>query len=460
MIKTTLTNQPVSLPLAYPSRLRRYFSHYSIFAETGSQHGSVDHGSGEYHLDQTSSISLIRSSIDVDYKPNFKFTIDSARGIIKSDYKTAIMVTVPPRGSPAAVDENDYTEWLTYEDTRRRIFNTPGFPKPVPKPTSELPLYEVKTTPNMGLGTFAKRDIKAGELVFAERPLSGIPADTNILRFPTPGVPSMLVKRKVLQKEAEKMIEASVDRMSPENQAALKALANIHTGDGTPQFIGLYYSNSFLVDSVYDGPEQSAADVDVASKYSFVGKNISRINHRQVIEVPPDLYFIFIVFSRSCLPNVIRHFDLEAFAFTVRATNDIKAGEQLFISYCITEVSVAERRTELAQYDFVCECRVCIDATPESDKFRGEFHDRIHEYGHKIMAHGSETDDTWPTDDELRELVQFQEKCVKEGLDDRPIYMIFLYVMANAYMKKGNTTKAEEMALAWKVQRNVFTGGH
>jgi hypothetical protein len=40
--------------------------------------------------------------------------------------------------------------------------------------TSPPDLYKVRSTPDMGKGVFAKHDIKRGELILAERPLSSI----------------------------------------------------------------------------------------------------------------------------------------------------------------------------------------------------------------------------------------------------------------------------------------------
>ena len=53
--------------------------------------------------------------------------------------------------------------------TKPKVLNAPGYPARIPEHRPDL--YEVKSTPDMGEGVFAKRDIKQGEIIFAERPL-------------------------------------------------------------------------------------------------------------------------------------------------------------------------------------------------------------------------------------------------------------------------------------------------
>ena len=79
----------------------------------------------------------------------------------------------------------------------------------------------------------------------------------------------------------------------------------------------------------------------------------------------------------SCAPNVHIRFDIPTFSLRVIALREIKAGEQLFYCYCSPNESVKKRRKQLATYGFECQCKVCTNATPESDKLREEITDRI-----------------------------------------------------------------------------------
>lgn len=72
----------------------------------------------------------------------------------------------------------------------------------------------------------------------------------------------------------------------------------------------------------------------------------------------------------SCSPNADFEFSLGSFSLQFHALRDIKAGEEIFVSYIDVDVPAAERREQLAPYGFTCVCIACSRATPESDKFR------------------------------------------------------------------------------------------
>jgi len=82
-------------------------------------------------------------------------------------FSTDIIITTFPQPVP---DDEAQCEWITNALTKAAILNTPGCPARIPKP-SRVGLYEVRSTPDMGQGLFAKCNIRAGELIFAERPL-------------------------------------------------------------------------------------------------------------------------------------------------------------------------------------------------------------------------------------------------------------------------------------------------
>ncbi|KAF9474373.1 SET domain-containing protein [Pholiota conissans] len=375
----------------------------------------------------------------VDYdndlpRPKYNIAIDPVQGTIKSDRKTLILVTVPPRGSAAALNEDEHTEWITFEETKSRIFKTPGLPKPLPKPKGDTPLYEVKMTPNMGMGVFATRDISLGELVFAERPLLVAPINVNVLELSTPPDERY---QKILLDEYEKIFEPAFDRMSKGNQTAYKALMNSHTEDGSGLLTGIARTNGYGVSALYDGPGPKATHH--AQRYTVIGHVASRINH-------------------SCIANVDRSFDMAAFAFVFKAAVDIKAGEQLFISYCEAAASVADRQRELAPYGIVCKCRVCTNATPESDKFRQEYDRRTREYQVRNAALMSGADASWPNDKELNELQQVREMAIKEHLHNRTAYRYILGALFMGYAQRKMFAAAQEVMKLIEQNEAVFVG--
>jgi hypothetical protein len=68
------------------------------------------------------------------------------------------------------------------------------------------------------------------------------------------------------------------------------------------------------------------------------------------------------------MPNVRYYFKLNSFSMQFYALRDIKAGEQLFYSYCEPDGNLAHRQAELAPYGFVCKCPACVNATPKLGK--------------------------------------------------------------------------------------------
>ncbi|KAF8963506.1 hypothetical protein BDZ97DRAFT_1661641 [Flammula alnicola] len=329
---------------------------------------------------------------------------------------TILMTTVPSQVLGKADDPDGYSEWVVFGPTKRKVLNSPGYPQPVPKPVGGTSI-EVKATPNMGMGVFATRDIKLGELIFAERPLLVTPRGVYGLGGNIPPEYTMDQYQTVVMLEWEKTLEVSVSRMEPENQEAFKALMNNHKEDGSGPLLGIIRTNGYGVDNLFDG--------DVASEahfYSAIGKVGSRINH-------------------SCMPNIRQSFKLNSFSLQFTATKDIKAGEQVFYSYASVFQGVAARRRELAPYGVICECPACVNATPETDKFREEMRLRINKYDRDGR--------TWiggkvPTRKDLEEMLQFQEAVIKEGLQSQQIYALLFAVIQTAYWKLGMNDKALE----------------
>ena len=56
------------------------------------------------------------------------------------------------------------TGWM-----KRKVLSTPGFPSPIQHPPKIV--HEIRQVKGRGLGVFATKDIQAGDLILAERPL-------------------------------------------------------------------------------------------------------------------------------------------------------------------------------------------------------------------------------------------------------------------------------------------------
>ena len=101
----------------------------------------------------------------------------------ESEADTHVVATIPPRivGNPPDPDGN--TEWIVLGKTKQRVLDANPAQyrfQPVPKPSGGADNYIVKSTPTMGKGVFATRDIKMGDIIFAERPLVIAPRVINL----------------------------------------------------------------------------------------------------------------------------------------------------------------------------------------------------------------------------------------------------------------------------------------
>ncbi|KDR70420.1 hypothetical protein GALMADRAFT_271519 [Galerina marginata CBS 339.88] len=326
-----------------------------------------------------------------------------------------IVTTIPKQylGEPPEAD--GHSECIMHGPTKAKILNAPGYPAPVPKPSGRW-AYEIKETKATGLGVFAKRDIALGELIFAERPLLVSPKNIARAIGSVPSEYDMPTMQVVIMHEWEKQLEFAHSRMTPENQEAFKALMNNHKEDGSGPLLGICRTNAYGVKELYDGDERNDA-----TSYSAVLKIGSRINH-------------------SCMPNVNHSFSIPSFSFQFYARVDIKAGEQLYFPYCGIDQSRAERHAELAPYGIVCDCPACSHATPDTDKLRKEYRNRVKDYTLKIsqwvMGSGM------VAESKIDEVLKFRNALQKEGLDITSDYRAIVLMIQLFYEKLGLEEKA------------------
>lgn len=132
----------------------------------------------------------------------------------------------------------------------------------------------------MGLGLFATRDIKMGELIFAERPLIITPCNIGLITLYLPNVESQHDAKTTLaivRFEWEKKLELALGKMTPDDQAAFTSLANCHKEDGSGPLLGISRTNGFGIDDLFDGEPKHLF------RYTGVGKLGSCINHRSFL---------------------------------------------------------------------------------------------------------------------------------------------------------------------------------
>ncbi|KAL1755469.1 hypothetical protein FB107DRAFT_290811 [Schizophyllum commune] len=244
----------------------------------------------------------------------------------------------------AAERQDSWCDAVVDAATKREIFSQPGFPRPVPRPST--PAHRIAPAGDKGLGVFATRNIKGGELILAERPLLMTPATIPPMSTNIPN--HFTLQQLTLAKMAdwEIYLKQFVKRMLPDRYEKFMALANNHQHDGSGEILGRIRTNSFGVTcfrylrKTRDGP------------YSVVCDELSRFNH-------------------SCRPNATYHFDPKSFSMAVYATRDIKVGEEMCVSYVSDFAPYEERKKNLAPYGIDCTCEACEDHVA-SDARRSE----------------------------------------------------------------------------------------
>jgi len=134
------------------------------------------------------------------------------------------------------------------------------------------------------------------------------------------------------------------------------------------------------------------------------------------------------------------NFDIPTFSLQAIAMRDIEADQQLF--YCYRELyrSAKERRRQLLEaYRFVCQCKACVNATPESDKLREEMNDRIQKIMDDVPVIFANLNNR-----SLNPLLKLEKEIVKEGLDFDQKYINLLMTILHAYKRLNNIPKQKE----------------
>lgn len=188
----------------------------------------------------------------------------------------------------------------------------------------EQPYRIAESKLTQGLGVFATRDIKPGDLIIEERPLLVL----------YPGEEQEHWEYWVWQKFAMLDDEAK-NRVKTFVHIADKSLLN-HYGKrarasdtkAAGEIAAIYFNNLFGEGS-HDGDIEILAD------------NCSRANH-------------------SCIPTTTYHYDEERNVMAIRALTKIKSGEEVFVSYIDPIQRFEERQRLLKKWGIVrCQCGAC-----------------------------------------------------------------------------------------------------
>ncbi|KAL8866748.1 MAG: hypothetical protein Q9174_006107 [Haloplaca sp. 1 TL-2023] len=200
------------------------------------------------------------------------------------------------------------------------------------------PLYEVRRSPGMNLGTFATDNILRGTRILQEKPLLRISPDTA---DPSPNTPD------------------------PVGLAALAAFEHLTPAERS-KFLSLF--------SRPERPDDRISDLDLPEHFYNDEEAIEEL-HRVKIAFTTNAFefeaeglmvgFVQARINHSCTPNVCVAFNSRTGQITVHATKHIWVGDEFLVSYVdVVGMSTSERQGVLEKvYGFRCDCSVCDPAS-------------------------------------------------------------------------------------------------
>ncbi|KIJ25810.1 hypothetical protein M422DRAFT_273187 [Sphaerobolus stellatus SS14] len=200
-----------------------------------------------------------------------------------------------------------------------------------------MPFYQIQESNIHGRGLFATKNIRPGELIFAERPLMVLPGDEDL--------PEGFACYR--DDTIEQMCTELIRQFTPEEMESYASLGNVRDHGVSPQ-LGKFLTNSVSI---------SFRDIrgTATTRYNALFPTLCYTNH-------------------SCGPNSGWLFDYKTFAIFLRAGRAIAKGEEITVNYTNDSASRNERIGSLrANYDFTCYCKHCTCADVSScDKSRQE----------------------------------------------------------------------------------------
>ncbi|PPQ73338.1 hypothetical protein CVT26_015310 [Gymnopilus dilepis] len=212
-----------------------------------------------------------------------------------------VFTTIPPQEFDFA-QRTIFTSCVVRPETLMSILKTKGYPQAVPQLLS-APAYSVDFATG---GVFAARDIEAGEIIDAERPL----ILSHLLGHRTSGMDD-----KEVEMEWEEQLRVAVDRMSAEDQALFMSLpvspnGSIESYEATDTAIlQIFRANMIVLENISD-EELSRKDC----MYGAVFPLGARMRRRH-----------------SSHSNLEYQFSPASFSLQYIAKDDLKFGEQLFL---------------------------------------------------------------------------------------------------------------------------------
>ncbi|VDB85282.1 unnamed protein product [Peniophora sp. CBMAI 1063] len=323
----------------------------------------------------------------------------------RNDYKDSdYCVTTLPQPYTYALERDGKAECMCTGWFKRMVLSTPGFPSPIAHPPKVM--YEVRETDSGGRGVFATEDIKAGDLVLAERPL--LIKNGWMSARHDEDMSDEAVQRATFV-DLEKTLEMICMRMSPDILEIYESLPNVFKTDGSGPLTGIYRSNSRDLGIEDPEGERVPGGKKGIGRYVCIGALTSRFNH-------------------DCAPNAIFTFNIPSFSMEIHAVRPIAKGEEITLTYCHLMSTTAERRAKLKKICITCTCKACTDPV-EADEERERVVKALLPKTSQGIAHAEAVLSAYEA----------------TGLQSQARYIELLQRVAQIQRKKGSKERADEL---------------
>ncbi|KAF6808390.1 TPR domain-containing protein [Colletotrichum musicola] len=263
-------------------------------------------------------------------------------------------------------------------------------------------MFTIRQAAGKGLGVFASQPILAGQRILAERALLTLTAPD--------GSGSIL-------RQAHALTQAGRDSLlslssNPSKSGVLSWAESLWQSRSAPgrtalnhAILNIFRNNNF----------------DIGGSVRALFPGVARLNH-------------------SCVPNAQGNFNGNLGQFTVHATRDIAADEEVTISYLDEHLGLQEARMGSLKdgYGFDCGCPACDPKTSEAGEARrAEVARRLGEF--------AETASEDPRD-EMEVMIELLEAYEAEGIRGREVATMYVAVARKAF-GLGAEEQGRELAM-------------
>ncbi|GJC92020.1 TPR domain-containing protein [Colletotrichum higginsianum IMI 349063] len=269
-------------------------------------------------------------------------------------------------------------------------------------------MFAVRQAAGKGLGVFALKPIPRGRRILAEEALLTVPSSDS--------GGSLLRQARLL---------------SDAGRASLLALAPNPGKSGVLSWLeSLWRSRS--------APARTAANHAVL--------NIFRNNNFDIGDRTRALFPRVARLNHACVPNAQGNFNAALRAFTVHATRDIRADEEITISYLDEHLGLRDARQSALRegYGFACGCAACGGGGSSGGATFGDGEARRAEIGRRLerFAEAGSADPA----DELEMMTALLGAYDAEGLRGREVSTMCIAAARKAF-ELGREAEGRELAL-------------